>query len=222
MPQNCLVPRLNGGRSLQRERKNYGDLRAAPGGPAAGPASLRLQVRSGLYRSHVPSGGAGDTQPEFGSVFLFSPTGVRDRLASAASGHGLAVVEGVMGFYDGLGNSDWASSWQLARETSTPVLLAARPQGTAHTLAAIIQGIQMFRTPSQVAGVLINGCTSRLAERLAAAIERETGLPVLGYLPKLPGGSIPSRHLGLFTPEEVEGLSALVDRIACQLERRRI
>ena len=217
MPQNCLVPRL---------------MVAAPSS-----GSGKTTVTCGLLRAARQRGlrpcafkcGPDYIDPMFHQevlgipsrnldLFFCSPQQVRDRLASAASGHGLAVVEGVMGFYDGLGNSDRASSWQLARETSTPVLLAARPQGTALTLAAIIQGIQMFRTPSQVAGVLINGCTSRLAERLAAASERETGLPVLGYLPKLPGGSIPSRHLGLFTPEEVEGLSALVDRVACQLE----
>ena len=150
-------------------------------------------------------------------LFFSSEEEVRSRLVSAAQGHGLAVLEGVMGFYDGQGNTDRASSWRLAQATRTPVLLAVRPQGTALTLAALVKGVQIFRTPSQIAGVLLNGCTQRLAELLTPAIQGETGLPVLGYLPQLPGCSIPSRHLGLFTPDEVEDLSAKVDRVAGQL-----
>ena len=150
-------------------------------------------------------------------LFFSSEAEIRSRLVSAAQSHGLAVLEGVMGFYDGQGNTDRASSWRLARATRTPVLLAVRPQGTALTLAALVKGVQAFRTPSQIAGVLLNGCTQRLAELLTPAIQGETGLPVLGYLPQLPGSSIPSRHLGLFTPDEVEDLSAKVDRVANQL-----
>ena len=150
-------------------------------------------------------------------LFFNSEEEVRSRLVSAAQGHGLAVLEGVMGFYDGQGNTDRASSWRMAQAARTPVLLTVRPQGTALTLAALVKGVQTFRTPSQIAGVLLNGCTQRLAELLAPAIQGETGLPVLGYLPKLPGCSIPSRHLGLFTPDEVEDLSAKVDRVAGQL-----
>ena len=151
-------------------------------------------------------------------LFFSSEEEVRSRLVSAAQGHGLAVLEGVMGFYDGLGNTDRASSWHLARTTRTPVLLAVRPQGTALTLAALVKGVQTFRSPSQIAGVLLNGCSQRLAERLRPAIQGETGLPVLGYLPQLSDCSIPSRHLGLFTPGEVEDLSAKVNRVADQLE----
>ena len=150
-------------------------------------------------------------------LFFSSEEEVRSRLVSAAQDHGLAVLEGVMGFYDGQGNTDRASSWRLAQATRTPVLLTVRPQGTALTLAALVKGVQTFRTPSQIAGVLLNGCTQRLAELLAPSIQGETGLPVLGYLPQLPGCSIPSRHLGLFTPDEVADLSAKVDRVAGQL-----
>ena len=57
---------------------------------------------------------------------------------------------------------------------------AVRPQGTALTLAALVKGVQTFRTPSQIAGVLLNGCTQRLAELLTPAIQGRTGLPVLG------------------------------------------
>ena len=151
-------------------------------------------------------------------LFFTSEAQVRARLTSASRDSGLAVLEGVMGYYDGLGDTDRASSWRLAQATRTPVLLVVRPQGTALTLAALIKGVRDFRTPSFVAGVLLNGCTQRMAQLFCSVMEGETGLPVLGYLPQLPQCSIPSRHLGLFTPQEVEGLSAKVDQVAHQME----
>ena len=150
--------------------------------------------------------------------FFQGEAGVRRGLASAAQGHGLAVLEGVMGFYDGSGSTDRGSSWHLAQMAQTPVLLVVRPQGAALTLAALVKGLQSFRTPSQIGGVLLNGCTQRLWRLLAPVIEGETGLPVVGYLPTLPECAIPSRHLGLFTPEEVENLRDKLDRVAVQME----
>ena len=151
-------------------------------------------------------------------LFFSGEEGVCSTLASAARGHGLAVVEGVMGLYDGLGGTDRASSWQLAAATRTPVLLAVRPQGASLTLAAVVKGLRDFRTPSQLGGILLNGCTRRLADRLAPALEGETGLPVMGFLPQLPDCAIPSRHLGLLLPGEVAELEKKLDRVARQLE----
>ena len=151
-------------------------------------------------------------------LFFSGEAEVRGRLASAASGRGLAVLEGVMGLYDGIGNTDGASSWRLARATDTPVLLVVRPQGTALTLAALVKGLQTFRTQSQIGGVLLNGCTQRMAGLLAPAIQGETGLPVLGFLPVVPQAELPSRHLGLFTPGEIRDLQGKLDRLADQLE----
>ena len=135
------------------------------------------------------------------------------RFAGKTIGMGGSVTLRDLGLYEALsqrGTVYW--HWQqpgpetLAQAARTPVLLTVRPQGTALTLAALVKGMQTFRTPSQIAGVLLNGCTQRLAELLAPAIQGETSLPVLGYLPQLPGCSIPSRHLGLFTPDEVARL----------------
>ena len=151
-------------------------------------------------------------------LFFSGEAEVRGRLAGAASGRGLAVLEGVMGLYDGIGNTDGASSWRLARATDTPVLLVVRPQGTALTLAALVKGLQTFRAQSQIGGVLLNGCTQRMAGLLAPAIQGETGLPVLGFLPVVPQAELPSRHLGLFTPGEIRDLQGKLDRLADQLE----
>ena len=140
-------------------------------------------------------------------LFFSAPETVRALYAKGAAGHGAAVCEGAMGFYDGLGGvSDRASAWHLADTLGLPVLLVVEPKGQSLTLAAELKGLDSFRTPSHIAGILLNNCTARMHALLAPMLEEETGLPVLGFLPKLPEAVIGSRHLGLYTAAEVENL----------------
>lgn len=140
-------------------------------------------------------------------LFFSAPDTVRTLYARGAAGHGAAVCEGAMGFYDGLGGvSDRASAWHLADTLGLPVLLVVEPKGQSLTLAAELNGLVNFRTPSHIAGILLNNCTARMHALLAPMLEKETGLPVLGFLPKLPEAVIGSRHLGLYTAAEVENL----------------
>ena len=138
-------------------------------------------------------------------LFFSPPETVRTLYARGAAGHGAVVCEGAMGFYDGLGGvSDRASGWHLADTLGLPVLLVVEPKGQSLTLAAELKGLDSFRTPSHIAGILLNNCTARMHALLAPMLEKETGLPVLGFLPKLPEAVIGSRHLGLYTAAEVE------------------
>ena len=140
-------------------------------------------------------------------LFFSAPDTVRTLYARGAAGHGAAVCEGAMGFYDGLGGvSDRASAWHLADTLGLPVLLVVEPKGQSLTLAAELKGLVNFPTPSHIAGILLNNCTARMHALLAPMLEKETGLPVLGFLPKLPEAVIGSRHLGLYTAAEVENL----------------
>lgn len=140
-------------------------------------------------------------------LFFSAPETVRTLYAKGIAGHGAAVCEGAMGFYDGLGGvSDRASAWHLADTLGLPVLLVVEPKGQSLTLAAELKGLVNFRTPSHIAGILLNNCTARMHALLAPMLEEETGLPVLGFLPKLPEAVIGSRHLGLYTAAEVENL----------------
>lgn len=152
-------------------------------------------------------------------LFFSTPDEVRCNLARGARGRGAAVIEGVMGYYDGVGGGERASSWHLAQVTQTPTILVAEPKGSALTLAAVLQGLARFREPSHVRGVLLNGTTPAMAARLSRDIQRETGLPVLGCLPRMPDCAIPSRHLGLYTPGEIVDLGARVDKLADALEQ---
>ncbi len=142
-------------------------------------------------------------------LFLSGPERVKALFARACEGHGAAVVEGAMGLYDGLGGvTTRASAWQLADTLDLPVLLVLPARGASLTLAAQLRGLRDFRTPSHIAGVILNECSPALCRTLTPALERETGLPVLGCLPRLDAAQIGSRHLGLLTAPEIDDLDA--------------
>lgn len=152
-------------------------------------------------------------------LFLASPQLARQTLARAAAGCGIAVLEGAMGYYDGIAMSEQASAWDVARVTQTPALLVADARGRALSLAAEVAGFMRLREPSMLAGVILNRVSAGMADRLAGAVEAETGLPVLGGLPALPECSFESRHLGLVGADEVEGLQRKLELLAQEAER---
>jgi len=148
-------------------------------------------------------------------LFLAGEDDVRRLYAKYSGGHGAAVTEGAMGFYDGLvGTTDRASAWHVSDTLGLPVLLALRPKGASLTLAAQVGGLQSFRRESHIAGLFLNDCSTMLAKSLVPMLERETGLPVLGWLPHMEEAVLESRHLGLYTAGEIENLSARIDRAA--------
>ena len=150
-------------------------------------------------------------------LFLQGEDGVR-RSLKQSSGE-IAVLEGAMGYYDGVAATADASAWDVAVKTDTPVILVLRPKGVGLSLAAQVRGMLQFRQPSQIAGLLLTDCKAHLADYLTPMLARETGLPVLGYLPPMAEAVFESRHLGLQTPGEIEALTARVETIAAQLER---
>lgn len=152
-------------------------------------------------------------------LFLGSQDLVRELVAEGARNSDLTVIEGVMGYYDGMGCSGEASSYQVACATNTPVVLVVDARGRALSVAAEVAGFLRFRTPSHVVGVVLNQVSPSYAPRLAAAVQQETGLPVLGYLPRLDEVRLESRHLGLIRPDEVADLHKRVGAIARALER---
>ena len=119
-----------------------------------------------------------------------------------------------MGFYDGQGLTTRASAWELADTLALPVLLVVQPKGASITLAAELRGLLQFRTPSHIVGILLNDCSEALYKTLRPMLEAETGLPVVGYLPHLPGCVIESRHLGLKTAGEISDLQQKLGQLA--------
>lgn len=131
----------------------------------------------------------------------------------------LAVLEGAMGYYDGLGNTDSCSAWELARLTNTPAVLVLRPKGSSLSLAAQVCGMIGFRKESNICALLLADCPAHYTKRLQSMLEKETGLPVLGFLPPMPEAVLPERHLGLMTAAEVADLSSRLDHLAEQAEK---
>lgn len=154
---------------------------------------------------------------------FFLPTeGVRKVLVDAVREEqaGIAVLEGVMGYYDGLGGTETsASSWEIAEITDTPAILVLDCKGASLSVAAMASGFLHFRKKSHIAGVILNRVSSMYYERLAAAVEEASGLPVLGYLPESEEYRMESRHLGLFLPGEIDRLRERIGRLADQMEK---
>ena len=150
---------------------------------------------------------------------FFSEEGqVRQLVADSAAHSGIVVIEGVMGYYDGIAVSDEASAWDVARVTETPAVLVIDGRGRARSIAAEVAGFARFRDDSRVAGVVLNRVSAMLYPRLKTLIEDETGVRVYGYLPKLDDCSLESRHLGLVTASEVADLRAKLDKLASVME----
>lgn len=148
-------------------------------------------------------------------LFLSDEHRARALYACGCADHGAAVVEGVMGCYDGLGGvSDRASTWHTADALNLPILLVLNARGASLTLSAEIRGMAEFRERSHIAGVVLNHCPPRLYDALAPTLERESGIPVLGYLPHLSEARIESRHLGLYAAGEIEHLQTRLDALA--------
>lgn len=141
-------------------------------------------------------------------------------LCKNAEGMDLAVIEGVMGYYDGLaGKSTDASSYDLAVKTGTPVILIVDCKGMSVSIAAMIKGFLEFRQNHQIKGVILNRLAPMLYGDVKEIIERELGIEVLGYLPVMKDCSLESRHLGLVTAKEIGNLKEILSRLAEQMEQ---
>jgi cobyrinic acid a,c-diamide synthase len=126
-----------------------------------------------------------------------------------------ALVEGVMGLFDGVsGQDDWASTAHLARLLDLPVLLVVNCSSTARSIAAIVHGYTSFDPRLKFAGLVLNRVGSdRHLELLQAALE-PLPLPVLGVLRRQDDITIPDRHLGLVPTAELPQLQAVLAQLA--------
>jgi cobyrinic acid a,c-diamide synthase len=125
-------------------------------------------------------------------------------LARRSAGADLALIEGVMGLFDGYaGDDDAGSSAQIARLTATPVIVVLDVRAMARTAAALVAGLRDFDPQVRIVGVILNRAGSpRHASMIQTAIEGSLGLPVLGSLLRDEVISLPERHLGLVPTAE--------------------
>ena len=142
-------------------------------------------------------------------IFLMGQSGVQFAVQHHSAGHDIAVLEGVMGFYDGLGNTSEASSHQVSQITHTPVILVVNAKGTALSVCATIQGFLDFEE-NNIRAVLLNGISSASYAFYRSLIEERLGIQVIGYLPNIPGAYLESRHLGLVTADEISDIQTKI------------
>jgi len=117
----------------------------------------------------------------------------------------ISVVEGVMGLFDGVaGIRPEGSSYDLARVLNLPVILVISAGGVGRSLIAMIRGFKDMDQYSLIRGVFINKISADMYNRLKPEIEKETGIPCLGFLPKDESLHAPERHLGLVAPDETD------------------
>lgn len=136
-------------------------------------------------------------------VFLCGEEHVRTLLSHNAADADLALLEGVMGYYDGLaGISTEASAYDVARITETNVVLVMDCKGLSVSILPYLQGFVNYKKNSFIKGVILNRLSPMMYERMKTMIEKETPLKVYGYLPIMKDCEIESRHLGLHLPKE--------------------
>lgn len=135
-------------------------------------------------------------------------------LADNSKDADITIIEGVMGFYDGMQmDSPEASSYELAKETHTPVVLVVNAKGMALSVVPIIKGFLEYQKDHTVKGVILNGVTKMTGKMLAEVIEKELPVKVYGCIPKLTEFQLSSRHLGLVTPNELKNLQEDLDKL---------
>ena len=150
-------------------------------------------------------------------LHLMGEEGVK---ASFSRGKGdLAVIEGVMGLYDGKGLDESCSTYSVSKVLyNSPILLVITPKAQSVTLCAEINGIKNFKN-ANIVGVVLNCISAGFYKLLKPAIEIHCGLKVFGYIPKDDELKLESRHLGLVQSVEVGNLNKKIDYLSEIIEK---
>ncbi|MBR5756291.1 MAG: cobyrinate a,c-diamide synthase, partial [Firmicutes bacterium] len=154
--------------------------------------------------------------------FFFDDNTIRYLLAENSKDCDIAVIEGVMGYYDGMGFEDSsASCWDISRITDSPVVLVINAKGISVSALALIEGFVNYKSDSRIKGVIFNGCSAHAYEGLKKAVLNHFGGSVipLGFMPRIEAAELSSRHLGLVTAQEVEDLTGKINLLADAAEK---
>ncbi|MBT2524889.1 cobyrinate a,c-diamide synthase [Streptomyces sp. ISL-99] len=159
-------------------------------------------------------------------AYLCGPELIAPLFAHGAAGCDVAVVEGVMGMYDGAsGQGELASTAQVAKLLRAPVVLVVDASSQSRSVAALVHGFASWDPEVRIGGVILNKVGSARHEELLREALDASGVPVLGALRRERQVRTPSRHLGLVPvaerrAEAVDAVAALAEqvRVGCDLE----
>ena len=141
--------------------------------------------------------------------WAMAPARLRQLAAAHAATAELLLVEGVMGLFDGAADGR-GSTGDLADLLDLPVVLVVDAERQSQSIAPLVAGFANWRKGVRIAGVIINRVASMRHERMLRAALVETGIPVLGVLPRREALLIPERHLGLVLPDEIAAFDEVV------------
>ena len=159
-------------------------------------------------------------------AYLCGPELVGPLFLHGARGCDIAVVEGVMGLYDGAaGEGELASTAHVAKLLRAPVVLVVDASSQSRSVAALVHGFASWDPEVRVRGVILNKVASDRHEELLREALEQAGVPVLGVLRRVPQVDTPSRHLGLVPVAErqaaaVEAVAAMAAQVSegCDLD----
>ncbi|RCX17565.1 cobyrinic acid a,c-diamide synthase [Anaerobacterium chartisolvens] len=151
--------------------------------------------------------------------WMLTPQTVSHLFMTGSEGADIAIIEGVMGFYDGFGvYSSEGSTAHVSGIINAPVILVVDAKGAALSVAAVIRGFKDFDPGADIKGVILNNVNSEAHfSILKEAIEERTGIAAVGYLKSSSRYKLPERHLGLVPGGEIEGLGQKLDILAEEL-----
>jgi len=141
---------------------------------------------------------------------------LRRILTDGSSDSDISLIEGVMGFYDGVCGK--ASSHAVSLDVDCPVVLVVDCKGMSTSIGAVISGFLNFRTPNNIVGFIFNRLPPQLVDEIKALCN-EAGTEFLGYFPNSPECALESRKLGLVTPEGVCELKQKTQLLAGKAEQ---
>jgi len=142
---------------------------------------------------------------------------LRYLFARTASENDISVIEGVMGFYDGISTlSMEASSHDVSRKLDAPVILLINSRGASISNLATLRGFLGF-TENNIKGVIFNQMSQKVFDMVKPEVEK-LGIKAIGYVPKVSHLILESRHLGLVLPNEIEELKEKLNQLAEVLE----
>lgn len=151
--------------------------------------------------------------------FFLKESALKNLLVKTFGDCDIGVIEGVMGYYDGIGGTTVrASTYEIASLTKSPVILLVDGEGMSLSIAALVKGFLEYGGDKRIKAVIINRISPMLYEKIKPRIEEELPVKVLGYVPKMEELVIKSRHLGLVAPKENKALSQKIERLAVILE----
>ena len=149
--------------------------------------------------------------------FVMGERGVLETFKRASDGADFCIIEGVMGLFDGLDDTDIASTAHVAKILGLPVVLVVNAHGVSRSIAAVVKGFSEFDSVN-IQGIILNNTGGNRHVKLITESLRSAGItiPVIGALPRSHELSIPSRHLGLHmageSSQDIEVLSEFIEK----------